>query len=40
MLDAYNEIPEELEDECWFCGSECDGKYCSRDCRNAYEAEN
>lgn len=40
MLDTYNEIPEELEEKCWFCGGDCNGQYCSIDCKKAYEAEN
>lgn len=31
---------EELEDECAFCGEECNGTYCSKECKKAYEAEN
>lgn len=40
MLDNYLDYSEELLDECAFCGESCDGQYCSRDCKKAYEAEN
>ena len=32
--------PDDLEDECIFCGEPCDGLYCSKECKKAYEAEN
>ena len=40
MLDSYYDLTEELLDECSFCGESCDGRYCSRNCKKAYEAEN
>lgn len=32
--------PDEKEDECLFCGEECDELFCSKECRKAYESEN
>jgi hypothetical protein len=41
MIDTYNNpYPEDMEDECSFCGEPCDGNYCSKDCKKAYESEN
>lgn len=40
MIDTWNNPPEDMEDECRFCGEQCDGQYCSKECRKAYEAEN
>lgn len=36
-----NEYPsEDLEKNCAYCGEECSGTYCSKDCQKAYQAEN
>ena len=40
MIDTYNNPLEDMEDECNFCGEQCDNSYCSRECRKAYESEN
>lgn len=40
MIYTYNNPSEDMEDECNFCGEPCDGNYCSRECRKAYESEN
>ena len=40
MIDTYNNPPEDMEDECNLCGEPCDGNYCSKECRKAYESEN
>ena len=40
MIDTYNNPPEELENECAFCGEPCSKTYCNSDCRKAYEREN
>lgn len=37
----YNDYPpEEREKECLYCGEPCDGNYCNKGCKKAYEAEN
>lgn len=40
MIDTYNEPIERTEDECSFCGEPCNGRYCSNECKKAYESEN
>jgi len=40
MIDTWDYPTEEMEHECNFCGVECEGEYCSRQCRRAYESEN
>ena len=40
MIDTYNNPPEELENECSFCGEPSEKTYCSSECRKAYESEN
>ena len=36
-----NEYPsEELENECLYCGEECEKTYCDKECRKAYEQDN
>jgi hypothetical protein len=40
MIDTWNNPPDELEEECDFCGEPCNGHYCSRECKKAYESEN
>lgn len=40
MIDTWNNPPEELQDECNFCGEQCNGNYCSRECKKGYESEN
>ena len=40
MIDTYNNPPEELENECSFCGEPSTKTYCSSECRKAYESEN
>ena len=32
--------PEEKENECAFCGEDCDGEFCSKECEKAYLKEN
>lgn len=36
--DWKNENPydQEKENECAFCGEECDGEFCSSECKKAY----
>ena len=34
------DTPPSEEDECDFCGTPCDGEYCSKECKKAYESEN
>ena len=40
MIDTYNNPPEELENECEYCGDPCVGPFCNSDCRKAYESDN
>jgi len=40
MIDSRKYPPEELENECAFCGEPCDKEFCSKDCQKAYEREN
>ena len=40
-MDEENLLPpEELENECAFCGEPCENEYCSSYCKRGYEAEN
>lgn len=39
MIDS-KEYQEEKENECLFCGEECEKTYCDSNCRKAYEQEN
>jgi hypothetical protein len=39
-MDTWNNPPEELEDDCKFCGEPSNGRYCSSECKKAYESEN
>ena len=32
--------PEELENNCIYCGEDCNSQYCSKECKKAYESEN
>jgi hypothetical protein len=32
--------PEELENECFYCGEPCDKNYCDKNCKKAYEQDN
>lgn len=35
------ETPEETpENECAYCGEECEKEFCSRECRKAYLSDN
>lgn len=36
----YDDEPQMKEDICGFCGVECDGKFCSKECRIADIKEN
>jgi len=31
------EVPEEKENECGYCGEPCEGEFCNKDCKKAYE---
>lgn len=36
--DWKQEAPEEeKENECGFCGAPCDGDFCDKECKKAYE---
>ena len=34
------DTPEDLENECDFCGEPCNGRYCDSQCKKAYEQDN
>lgn len=34
------DTPEDLENECDFCGEPCNGRYCDNQCKKAYEQDN
>jgi hypothetical protein len=40
MIDSREYPPEEYENECGYCGEECNGEFCSKSCRRGYECEN
>jgi len=40
MIDTWSYPPDDMEDECNFCGETCNGHYCSDSCRREYEADN
>ena len=31
---------EKLDNECLYCGEECEKTYCNKNCKKAYELEN
>ena len=39
-MDTWTDKPDELENECSYCGDPCEKSYCSNECRRAYECEN
>lgn len=32
--------PEEQQNECAYCGEHCEGRYCDKQCKKAYENDN
>ncbi len=36
----YDYPPEELENECDYCGKPSRDRYCNKECKKAYEADN
>ena len=32
--------PEEPQNECAYCGEHCEGRYCDKQCKKAYENDN
>lgn len=32
--------PEPEENECGYCGEDCHGEFCSKQCKKAYEKDN
>lgn len=40
MIDTWSYPPDDMEDQCGFCGEFCDTKLCCKECNKAYEAEN
>lgn len=32
--------PEDSQNECAYCGEPCEGRYCDKNCKNAYENDN
>ncbi len=40
MIDSREYESEELENECLYCGEECEKTYCNKECKKAYECEN
>jgi hypothetical protein len=39
MIISNEYPPEEYENECDYCGEECNGKFCSKSCKKAYEED-
>jgi len=39
-MEYYDYQNEHPENECKFCGEECEEKYCNSECKKAYELEN
>lgn len=39
-INEWMWIDEELEDECVYCGEPCNGTYCDKECKKAYEQDN
>jgi len=39
-MDTYTDKPDQLENECLYCGEPCEKTYCNSECRKAYECEN
>lgn len=37
--DWKQETPEELENECAYCGEPCDNEFCDKQCKKAYDNE-
>lgn len=40
MIDSREYPPEETDHECHYCGEPCNGSFCNRDCKKAYEHDN
>ncbi len=44
MDKTYDEwkqdFPEELENECGYCGEPCESRFCNKECEMAYIADN
>ncbi len=40
MIISNEYPPEECENECGYCGDECNGEFCSKSCSKAYKSEN
>ena len=39
-MDAWENLPEEQNNECEFCGEICEKQYCNKECQRAYIADN
>lgn len=39
-FEIIDDIGEELENTCYYCGNECSGNFCSNDCETADYNEN
>ena len=40
MVDSRLYQEEEKENECLYCGSECEHTFCDKECKKAYECDN
>jgi hypothetical protein len=40
MIDSREYPPEELENDCKYCGEPCENQFCDRDCRKGYHYDN
>lgn len=40
MIDTWSYPPDDMEDECEFCGEPCDGRFCSDSCKREHAADN
>ena len=40
MIDTYNTERPQEDNECAYCGEPCEGRYCDKNCKKAYENDN
>lgn len=39
-MEPWEELQEEKNNECGFCGEDCEDSFCNKECERAYIADN
>ena len=39
-MEPWDELPVEKNNECGFCGEDCEDRFCNKECERAYIADN